>query len=148
VSDVDLAAMAAEAATDSEATGEFVPPDAGAPVAMVQPDEGLVAICAEIVDAIGAAVTSRAKVAPLSAVEKHDLGRALATVAAQYDLAGLSPRSLAWVSLALAAFGVAAPRIREARANKVPPSPVNVAANEDAPAMVAPPPSPEPVEAH
>lgn len=72
-------------------------------------------MCVAGISAIGAIITTRAGVDPLTQAECLSVGTAAAGVAMQYDLAKLSPRAAAWMGLGMAVVGVTAPRLEQYR---------------------------------
>lgn len=87
--------------------GEVLPP------APRRPDP---AVAAAIGPALGLLLNmgfARAGVSPVNEQEQAALGQAAAMVAAQYDLAALSPKTAAWLGLGSVGVGVMLPRIAE-----------------------------------
>lgn len=118
----ELTALAEEAAAadlpqpDAPEAGEGEAVQDAPRALLAQPDAGLVFLGCQIIDGLGGIVTARAGVAPLTGEEVQRLGQAVATVAAQYDLDKLPPKTAAWIGLGLATMGVVAPRLPQRRA--------------------------------
>lgn len=115
MSDAELNELAAEVTPEPESDPTKNGSQSAATAAMPQePADFLVLVCVQAVTVVGRLVTRRAKVSDLTTEEAQEVGRAVATVAAQYDLSQLSPRAAAWLGLGIAVGSVALPRIEEA----------------------------------
>lgn len=121
-----LAQEAAATAPPPEAEGEAAPgAESTAEIIAPPVTEGLRVACRTVVAVMGGLICARADVEPLRELEIVQTGDALAGVAAFYLPADGDPRIMAWLTLALAIAGVAAPRVAQARrqAEPAPPPP-------------------------
>lgn len=90
-------------------------PEASAPAPLDREQRrALVPICAAAVNALGAIITTRAKVKPLAKPEIDLLAGAAAELAAFYIPAEPDPRLAAWLNLGLALLAVVGARLPEA----------------------------------
>lgn len=96
-------AMASEAArAEPEPEPETLPgaePEPVAPLVMPEPEPALVHVCTVLASTVGAIVTRRVRVEPLTEVEAEALGVAFAKLAAAYDFQIRDPRVAAWLGL-------------------------------------------------
>jgi hypothetical protein len=140
MSDAELHALAAEFTSTDEPSIDapevegLAPDDRQEESTAAFDQAAMVQVCSVLVSAIGGVICSRADVAALTEQETAAVGGALANVAAQYDLT-MSPKTAAWLGLAVVVAGVALPRQKEIEARKK----IQPAPKEPEPAPADPP---------